>query len=193
MLNYFLFFIFLFYVLKSNKEGFSKNLNESGKPDTRKFYPMLELNKLKFKNIESYSLVPNNYKIINHKIENTPSGLLNRNTIRLAKKLNVYEPYNYFVSPISKGASKFDLNFKSQFDYGIIQHEDKNRIDLLEKEDTNDKLINDPYYYYSHPNNINVLLHSEEFTNKMLNEKEFASNIEKGVYKGRGIHSLNTE
>lgn len=195
MLKYFLFFMFLLYVIKSNKEGFinlfNKNLNESNKPDNKKFYPMLEINKIKNNNEENYSLIPNNYTIINQKIEDPPNGFFSRNTKRLAQKLNVYEPVNYFKSPISTGASNFNLSYETQFDHTIIK--DKNTKDLLIKEDNIDKSTNNPYYYHSHPNNINIIIHSKEFNNKMLREKEFKSNIQEDIYNGEGIHPLNTE
>ena len=197
MLNYFLFFMFLLYVIKSNKEGFinifNKNLNETNKPDDKKFYPMIELNKLKNDNKESYSLIPNNYIIQRQTIDDSPNGFFSRNTKKLAQKLNVYEKKNYFRSPISYGGSNFNLSFENQFDYKIIEDKDKNRVDLLSKENNNDKLINNPYYYYPHPNNNSIILHSEELNNKILKEKEFKSNIQGGIYKGKGIHSLNTE
>ena len=138
-------------------------------------------------------MAPNNYKIFSQQIEDPPNGFFSRHVKRLAKKEGVKMDDDYFVSPVINGSYLFNTNYDRQFDYKIIQNEDKDRKDLLKKEEDNDKLLTDPDYYYPHPQNTSTVLYDKKLNEKILKSKEIKSNIEKEIFKGEGIHPLSTK
>tara|TARA_Y100000817_G_scaffold228838_1_gene181458 strand:- start:6091 stop:6690 length:600 start_codon:yes stop_codon:yes gene_type:complete len=195
MFNYFLFFLIIFHLLKVNKEGYSnifmKNLNETTYPDNKKFFPTNDLKKLKKRDKEGYSFVPNNYNILSQAIQNYEPNFLSRNIERLEKKLNIYKPKEYFRSPIPDGGAYFNSDYSAQFNYKIIQEDTENKEELLKNEVENDKLMAlDPRYSHSHPKNNTIILHTEELNKKILNNRVIRSNTNPEVYKGGGLHPL---
>ena len=195
MLKYLLFFMIIFSL--STKESFtnkfSHNLNTTNTPDFEKYYPAIDSTKIKRGRHIKHSLAPNNYKIFSQQIEDPPNGFFSRHVKRLAKKEGVKMDDDYFVSPVINGSYLFNTNYDRQFDYKIIQNEDKDRKDLLKKEEDNDKLLTDPDYYYPHPQNTSTVLYDKKLNQKILKSKEIKSNIEKEIFKGEGIHPLSTK
>mgnify|MGYP001277919581 CR=1 FL=1 len=195
MLKFLLFFMIIFSL--SIKEGFTNkfsiNLNTTNTPDFEKYYPALDSAKIKKGRHIKHTLAPNNYEIFSQQIEDPSNGSFSSNIKRLAEKEDVKIGDDYFVSPVINDSYLFNTNYGRQFDYKIIQNEDKDRKDLLKKEKDNDKLLVDPDYYFPHPENTSTVLYDKKLNKKMLESKGIKSNIETEIFKGKGIHPLSTK
>ena len=188
-IRYLLFIIFIIFIYKN--EGFvniyQKNLNSDDTyPDKNQFYPVHNHNIFRINNEEKTILGNNNYKIVKNSIKEPQdgpfSGFIDANN---------YRTYNQFYhAPITDKTYGFDVEYKRQYDYKIVQNEDNNKKELLKKEKENDNKISNPNYLYGHPENNSKILYSDELQDMFLKVKNENDRNINNTHSGQGFHGI---
>ena len=181
-------FICLLVFSMCKTEGFvyQKNLNESTKyPDKKQFYAISNHNKISLKDGTKKTLLGNtNYKMVDNAVVEPQHG-----PYSAFLDVNKFRSFDHFYhSPISDQSYNFDVSYDRQFDYEIIQAEDKNKDELLKKEEKNDDLIHNPNYLYAHPKNNSKILYSDEIQDIFLKIKGTYNRHTNNTHRGPGYH-----
>ena len=182
-IRYLLFIILSVLIFKN--EGFvniyQKNLNLDDKyPDQTQFYPVHNHNIFRINNEEKTILGNNNYKIIQNTIKEPQHG-----PFSAFLDVNNFRTYNqFFHAPITDKTYGFDV------DYQIIQNEDSNKKELLEKEIENDNTISNPNYLHGHPENNSKILYSDELQEMFLKVKNKNDRNINNTHFGQGFHGI---
>ena len=188
-LRYFLFVILLFFIFQI--EGFVNIYNHNQNydhrfPDNTQFFPVANHENITMKEFSGKSLGNNNYQLVRNSIREPQSGVYS--AFLDTKKLRNFD--HFFHSPITDKEYSSDLNFKRHYEYEIIQEEDINKTELLEKERINDNLIHNPHFLHGHHQNNSPILYSKNIQDLLLKHKKRTNRYENVSHTGKGYHGL---
>lgn len=178
--------LLIFCVCRTEGFIYQQNLSEDNEyPDKTQFYVVANHNTIQLKNdIEREILGNNNYKLVNNTIKEPQHGaysaFLDVNELRSFDQ--------FYHSPITDETYGFDVSYDKQLNYEIIQAEDINKKELLNKEKDNDKLIHNPFYLYGHPKNNSKILYSDEIQDMFLKVKGIYNRHTDIGIRGGGHH-----
>ena len=183
----------VFFLCLTQTEGFISIYNDnlttdSSNPDKKQFYPVANHNKIQLKDEHEETILGNNnYKTVVNSIQKPLKG-------PYSAFLDVHELRNFdhfYHAPITDKSFPFDVSFERQFNYEIIQEEDINKYELLEKEKENDSLIHNPFYLHGNPKNNSKILYSDDIQEMFLKVKDKTTRYVNVGQRGPGFHGID--